>query len=244
MFVISVHRNSKLTFLLQNSLGGNSRTMVVFTLCPTESNMDESLFTLQFASRVRNISLGAAVKYSNVKNLETVVKNMKVEIKELRKKKIIADETIADLKKEIKKLSEKNLGPVESKIKMLEDSKKASDILVQQLTKQLQEMGHKSADEKQHQEKLTNETEMIQKNLKRALDQIKELKGENDKLQTLLKSKERELESIQAALLRNIGTSSNSTANSQEIFNPSAESKTKKEKIRVSFTLNDAEGIN
>jgi kinesin family protein C2/C3 len=53
------YRNSKLTYLLQDSLGGNSRTMMIVTLCPTEDSSDETLFALQFASRVRNITFSA-----------------------------------------------------------------------------------------------------------------------------------------------------------------------------------------
>lgn len=45
------YRNSKLTYLLQDSLNGSSRTMMIVTVCPTENHSEETLFTLQFASR-------------------------------------------------------------------------------------------------------------------------------------------------------------------------------------------------
>jgi hypothetical protein len=41
------YRNSKLTYLLQDSLGGNSKTMMIVTVCPTELTADETLFALQ-----------------------------------------------------------------------------------------------------------------------------------------------------------------------------------------------------
>jgi hypothetical protein len=49
------HSDSKLTRLLQNSLGGNSYTTLLATVNPAASNFDESVNTLQFASRCRNV---------------------------------------------------------------------------------------------------------------------------------------------------------------------------------------------
>lgn len=249
------YRNSKLTFLLQNSLGGGSKTMLVVTLCPTEANLDETLFTLQFATRVRNINLGAAVRYSNTKNLEVTAKNLRIEVKELKKKKALLEEALAEAKKEIKRAGEKSTAPLESKVKAMEEGKRAAELLAQQLTKQLQEVTNRVNEEKLHSDKLTEEVELIQKNFKKALDQIKELKAENDRVSAMLKSKERELESVQAALLRNVHNAGSSSETSP-MDRPSRQkveqsptrpvrngSDTKdKDKSRVSFTLEDLGG--
>ncbi|EEC50188.1 kinesin family-like protein, partial [Phaeodactylum tricornutum CCAP 1055/1] len=64
------YRDSKLTYLLQDSLGGNSRTMMVVAICPTDSSYDESVHALQFATRVRRIQIGAAQRNVTSKNLE------------------------------------------------------------------------------------------------------------------------------------------------------------------------------
>ena len=48
-------RDSKLTRILQDSLGGNSRTTMIACVSPAESNYDESLSTIRYASRARNI---------------------------------------------------------------------------------------------------------------------------------------------------------------------------------------------
>lgn len=49
------YRDSKLTRLLQDSLGGNSKTVMVANLGPAEYNYDETLSTLRYANRAKNI---------------------------------------------------------------------------------------------------------------------------------------------------------------------------------------------
>jgi kinesin family protein 4/21/27 len=49
------YRESKLTRILQDSLGGNSRTVMIACISPAESNLDESLNTLKYATRARFI---------------------------------------------------------------------------------------------------------------------------------------------------------------------------------------------
>ena len=49
------YRDSKLTRLLQHSLGGNSLTVMVAAVSPADDNFDESLSTLQYANRAKNI---------------------------------------------------------------------------------------------------------------------------------------------------------------------------------------------
>ncbi|XP_016382604.1 kinesin-like protein KIF14 [Sinocyclocheilus rhinocerous] len=49
------YRESVLTWLLKESLGGNSKTAMIATLSPAASNMDESLSTLRYAQQARMI---------------------------------------------------------------------------------------------------------------------------------------------------------------------------------------------
>ncbi len=70
--------------------------MMIFTVCPTDLSSDETLQTLQFANRVRNINLGVAKKNVNVnaKNLEEQILELKVELKDSKKKRTVLEETI------------------------------------------------------------------------------------------------------------------------------------------------------
>ncbi|XP_052745403.1 kinesin-like protein KIF3A isoform X2 [Bicyclus anynana] len=49
------YRNSKLTRLLQDSLGGNSKTVMIATVGPADSNYVETISTLRYANRAKNI---------------------------------------------------------------------------------------------------------------------------------------------------------------------------------------------
>ena len=49
------YRNSKLTRLLQDSLGGNTKTVMVANLGPADYNFDETMGTLRYANRAKNI---------------------------------------------------------------------------------------------------------------------------------------------------------------------------------------------
>jgi len=55
-------RNSKLTFLLQDSLGGNSKVMMCVNISPAIYNVGETVCSLNFASRCRSVELGQAKK--------------------------------------------------------------------------------------------------------------------------------------------------------------------------------------
>jgi len=54
------YRNSKLTRLLQDSLGGNCRTMFIVTVSPSHSCCDETVSTLQFADRAMRVRVFAS----------------------------------------------------------------------------------------------------------------------------------------------------------------------------------------
>lgn len=49
------YRDSKLTRLLQDSLGGNSVTLMIACVSPADYNQDETLSTLRYADRARKI---------------------------------------------------------------------------------------------------------------------------------------------------------------------------------------------
>ncbi|RHN70194.1 putative plus-end-directed kinesin ATPase [Medicago truncatula] len=55
------YRDSKLTRLLQDSLGGNSKTVMIACVSPADSNAEETLNTLKYSNRARNIQNKATI---------------------------------------------------------------------------------------------------------------------------------------------------------------------------------------
>lgn len=49
-------RESKLTRILQDSLGGRTKTSIIATISPAQCNLDETLSTLDYAHRAKNIT--------------------------------------------------------------------------------------------------------------------------------------------------------------------------------------------
>ncbi|KAK0150670.1 Kinesin-like protein KIFC3 [Merluccius polli] len=64
-------RNSRLTYLLQDSLSGDSKTLMMVQVSPLVSNMSESVCSLKFAQRVRTIELGSASSFKRLENSST-----------------------------------------------------------------------------------------------------------------------------------------------------------------------------
>ncbi|KAK9915787.1 hypothetical protein WJX75_004111 [Coccomyxa subellipsoidea] len=55
------YRDSRLTYLLQDSLGGNSKTIMVANISPASANLAETISTLRFAQRAKSIKNKAVV---------------------------------------------------------------------------------------------------------------------------------------------------------------------------------------
>ena len=63
------YRDSKLTKLLANALGGNSKTSMICTISPGFRSYSETVSTLRYAEKARNIKNNAIKNELNESNL-------------------------------------------------------------------------------------------------------------------------------------------------------------------------------
>lgn len=83
------YRDSKLTRLLQDSLGGNAHTLMIACVSPTEWNAAETVNTLKYANRARNIKNRAVVNereegWDDIEWLQNMVTRLRKELKGIK----------------------------------------------------------------------------------------------------------------------------------------------------------------
>ncbi|KYO21085.1 hypothetical protein Y1Q_0001389 [Alligator mississippiensis] len=76
------YRDSKITRILKDSLGGNAHTVMIACISPSSSDFDETLNTLNYASRAQNIQNKAVV---NCRKETEHVEELQLQIKSLQK---------------------------------------------------------------------------------------------------------------------------------------------------------------
>ena len=76
------YRESKLTRLLQDSLGGRTKTCIIATISPAKSNLEETISTLDYAFRAKNIKNKPQINQTVSK--KTLLKEFASEIEKLK----------------------------------------------------------------------------------------------------------------------------------------------------------------
>ena len=84
------YRDSKLTRLLKDSLGGNSKTLMIVNVSPAQSQFDETLNTLKYANRAKNIKTKPVENKKlvefHISEYKNIINDLKSEINFLKEK--------------------------------------------------------------------------------------------------------------------------------------------------------------
>uniref|UniRef100_A0A673BU48 Kinesin family member 13Ba n=1 Tax=Sphaeramia orbicularis TaxID=375764 RepID=A0A673BU48_9TELE len=129
------YRDSVLTWLLKDCLGGNSRTAMVATVSPAADNYEETLSTLRYADRAKNIVNHAVV---NEDPNARIIRELREEVEKLRVQLTQAESLKAPELKERLEESEKLIQ--EMTITWEEKLRKTEEI-AQERQKQLESLG-------------------------------------------------------------------------------------------------------
>merc|ERR1711974_354498 len=112
------YRDSKLTRLLQDSLGGNARTVMVANLGPASYNYEESVTTLRFANRAKNIKNKPRI---NEDSKDALLREFQQEIARL-KAQIKAPSNKKSKRKKEKKQKKESVESMDDKIEDVQES--------------------------------------------------------------------------------------------------------------------------
>ncbi|XP_072372770.1 kinesin-like protein KIF27 isoform X1 [Scyliorhinus torazame] len=109
------YRDTKITRLLKDSLGGNAKTVMIACISPSSSNFDESLNTLKYANRARDIRNKPIVNYDpdwdridemelQIKTLREALQNQQTSL--LSRASQVSQDSLCQDKKRIHSLEE------------------------------------------------------------------------------------------------------------------------------------------
>ncbi|KAG7461150.1 hypothetical protein MATL_G00206910 [Megalops atlanticus] len=129
------YRDSVLTWLLKDSLGGNSRTAMVATVSPAADNYDETLSTLRYADRAKSIVNHAVV---NEDPNARIIRELREEVEKLRDQLTEAESMKAP---ELKERLEESEKLIQEMTVTWEEKLRKTEEIAQERQKQLESLG-------------------------------------------------------------------------------------------------------
>jgi hypothetical protein len=88
------YRDSLLTWVLRDDLGGNSKTMMIATISPAAAHMEETMSTLRYANQVKRIRNRAVI---NEDHKERLIRELKLELALLRQQNAVLGGGVSEL---------------------------------------------------------------------------------------------------------------------------------------------------
>ncbi|XP_063387336.1 chromosome-associated kinesin KIF4 [Cydia fagiglandana] len=190
------YRDSKLTRLLQDSLGGNSLTLMVACVSPADYNLDETVSTLRYADRARRIRnkpiINQDAKAAEIVRLNNLVNELRLQllgkaptVSEQNNEKLIEEierekAKYAELLKKHKQVTEHLGNMLIENTNLCEKAllAEAAKDKIEQKLNELTEQCNQTIDN-------LNESKDDEKNKTTVLDYIKEIKSKLEDLQSV-----------------------------------------------------------
>ncbi|XP_071552253.1 kinesin-like protein KIF3A isoform X3 [Panulirus ornatus] len=165
------YRNSKLTRLLQDSLGGNSKTVMCANIGPASYNYDETISTLRYANRAKNICNKAKI---NEDPKDALLRKLQDEIKTLRDQ--LEDEDVTDDSEEHEFEGEEKPKKKKKKLKEEEVSSFEVALIRKKIEEERKMLAERKDLEEEERNKVKNDLDRHEKEVKKALKEQEALK--------------------------------------------------------------------
>ena len=174
------YRNSKLTRLLQDSLGGNTKTVMIANIGPADYNYDESLNSLRYASRAKFITnkprINEDPKDAMIREFQSEIERLKAELEKLDKDPNATSETLLRQQVILEKLggakiSQDKLEELarenQAKVKEAEERAKLAKLNTQEVVSEKNKIMENLKKHKEEQQKNLEDKQELQKRLKK-----------------------------------------------------------------------------
>ncbi|KAB0791062.1 hypothetical protein PPYR_02862 [Photinus pyralis] len=185
------YRDSKLTRLLQDSLGGNTRTLMIACISPASRDYDETLSTLRYANRAKNIHNKPRI---NEDPKDAMLRQYQEEISRLRN--LLEDRRLGSPLK-IEDISDE----AQFELAKLPAHTKR-DLLIQEFQEEMKKLKNLHENEKSEKEKILKQIEGIKTEYQLHIEQLNSEMEEKRQKST---SKEEILQRIEALKASMIG---------------------------------------
>jgi hypothetical protein len=130
------YRDSVLTWLLKDSLGGNSKTAMVACISPSASDYDETLSTLRYADQAKRIrtratanidAVSAAERDAQIVLMSETIRNLQLSVNHAHEKKIEEMEALDSYQAQVEKMQ-----------RLMEETRQVSDARIRALTAEVE----------------------------------------------------------------------------------------------------------
>lgn len=170
------YRDSKLTRLLQDSLGGNTKTLMISNVGPADYNYDETMNTLRYASRAKNIKNKPKI---NEDPKDALLREYQDEITKLREQLALLNNGM-DPSEFMKQRGVVGNANIVEKIVQIEDKEKMKEF------EDKLEQEKKAIRDKAEQEKINieNQANLKQEEKKKLIEEIRRREDAEEKAKT------------------------------------------------------------
>ena len=185
------YRDSKLTRLLQDSLGGNTKTVMIANVGPADYNFDETLNTLRYASRAKNIQNKPRI---NEDPKDALLREYQDEITKLREQlnALNMGETPENVMQNMGIMSGST-----NKTEIVVDQQKMQEF-EEKLNREKEEIRLKSEQERQN---IENQANLKEEEKKKLLDELKKQEEQKEKAKTKQQKLVKKLQKMKEKML-------------------------------------------
>ncbi|KAI3502681.1 hypothetical protein L1887_30905 [Cichorium endivia] len=222
------YENSLLTKVLADSLGGSSKTLLIVNICPDESNLSETLSSLNFSARARNAVLSLGNR-DTIKKWKDIANDARKECYEKEKDSLDLKQEVVGLKQALKVANDQCV----LLFNEVQKAWKVSFALQSDLKAENMMLVEKNKTEKEQNNDLKNQVGQL-------VQQVQDQKLQLQQRDSTIESLQAKLKTLEAQLNATVQSSENKSRTSSDSTKEDIESTTVTKKLEEELQKRDA----